>query len=141
MQLHHALHEREPEAKSTAAPIETAVGLRERLEEPVERLCVDAHPCVCNFEDGATFGLREGHRDLPILGSELRCVVQKVPEHLGKPRRVAVNPNRFARQFDGDLVFIEDRTVVVNRSPNQIDEVQSSPLEANLTANDASYIE
>ena len=79
VQLDHALHERQAEPKSTTTPVEAAVGLRERLEQPLERVGVDAHARVGDLEHRATLARASDTETFPSSGVNFAALLRRFP--------------------------------------------------------------
>ena len=61
VQLHQSFHHRQPQPHSAATLAQAALGLGEGLKQPLERVWVDAQPCVSDLQHGAIRGPREHH--------------------------------------------------------------------------------
>ena len=80
VRLDEALHERQPEAEAAAAPIERAVGLRERLEDAGEHLRRDAHAGIRDGDRRHTSRSRPSPTSTrPPLGVNLSAFASRLP--------------------------------------------------------------
>jgi hypothetical protein len=91
VQLHQSFYQRQPQAHTAATLAQAALGLGKGLEQPLERIRVDAQPGVSDFQHGAVQGPREPHDDFARLGGEFRRVDKKVSDHLPQARWITVN--------------------------------------------------
>src|SRR5215468_5312091 len=115
VQLDHSLHQSQSQPQPAATPVEAAIGLREGLEDPRERVRVDANPGVGDFHDRLSFALGQRYGDASFSRREFYGVAEKISEDLSQPRGIGNDPDCFPRQLDSDFAILAQRAMVLNR--------------------------
>jgi hypothetical protein len=98
-----------------------AVGLRERLEQPIDQPGVDARAGIRDAQHRALAGRigSDGDRGDPARGRELDRVVEQIPDHLCKARGVGLDDQRLAGEpgLEPDAMAREQRLMIVESLP------------------------
>ena len=94
MHLDQALDQGQSQPQPSLAAIERLIGLHKRLEQTRDRVRCHANPVVDHANQSLTRLGRDRNMRAPCAGSELRCILQKVPQHLCYPGCVGIDQYR-----------------------------------------------
>ena len=90
--LHQRLADRQPQAQAAELPRDRAFRLLEGVEDPRQRLRLDADPAVVHLDDHVLLVRPAADAHAAAVRRELDRVLQEVPEDLLEPGRVGLDP-------------------------------------------------
>src|SRR5687767_8295102 len=102
MQLDEATHDGEPDTEPALAAVETAVALREHLENVRQELRLDTDAVVAHAHGHAAPIDEDVELDGTAVGRVLGRVVQNVAENLAQPREIAEHPDGSVGRVNGE---------------------------------------
>jgi hypothetical protein len=140
VELRQPFHEGEPEPEAAGAPIERALRLHERLEQPTQHVGRDARARVSHRDDADPLAEHDGERRRAAARRELDRVLQQVADHLRDPDGVGVHDDGLGgdAHVEPHAAPREELAMVVRRAARELPEVDalSLALEPHLAAGD-----
>src|ERR1044072_2707349 len=101
MHLNQTLHKRQTNTQSTLRSVGAAIYLHEHIEDAVELIRRYTSAVIANRYRHYVVAISPGtQRDRTVSSSVFATVIEQVPKHLGQPRLVGVQVDRFVRKID-----------------------------------------
>ena len=143
VQRHEALHQREPDAHATSRRPSRALRLRERLEDLLEEVRLDAGAAVADTKLQVAMVVPERDVHGPGRRRELQGVREQVSDDLREPCRIRVHPERCRGGVEPERepTLLEGRANVLARAADHLACVKATALQRDLVVGDAAHLE